>query len=421
MRHSFLVSLAIILTTTTAPVRADDFPPGWLPIKRLDDKLSWDEFRKSTDALNLYMPNGDASVRGVFVCYVFHSQDPRELARLWNFALVTVPPAFEYDLGHNDKRNGRFKLGHPVGNMGLLLKYLDVAARETKHPELATVPIVGWLGQNGSTLCNDLYQRAPERVLAWTDSFPNTLAKYPEVTKNVPFALAWEFTPNDQKERAGLKESKGPGVKDQPTPAPDLKSRANTYSFPHGIYSKFNFFIAFLHRCILARMPDQMPPPGQPVKLKPLTAKMGWVGDFNEVSEWNPIAPVDQAKGMVAPVWFPDEYMAWTWRAYHTAKPDIKLTAPAAEYRKGSDRKDCGIGFGPSFKAGEPLKFVAETTGNYTKIEFHDGDRIIGTATAAPWQIEGVRLEPGLRALFAVGVLPDGTRRSSRASFVGVQ
>jgi len=93
-------------------------------------------------------------VRGVFVSFVFHNGDPRELADLWNFALLTVPWQFEYDLGHNDKRNGRYKLGHEAGNMGILLNYLDQAAKVTKHQESRTVPIVGWIGQNGSRSWN---------------------------------------------------------------------------------------------------------------------------------------------------------------------------------------------------------------------------------------------------------------------------
>ena len=71
----------------------------------------------------------------------------------------------------NDKRNGRFKLGHEMENMGLLLRYLDQAAGPPAYPELSTVPIVGWLGQNGSRMCADLYARAPKRAGAG-DSFP---------------------------------------------------------------------------------------------------------------------------------------------------------------------------------------------------------------------------------------------------------
>ena len=103
---------------------AEDFPPGWLPINNLTNDTPW---AKTDDRIRLYLPNGDKPVRGVFACFVFHSQDPRELADLWNFALVTVPWPFEYDLGINDKRNGRYQAGHPMQNMGLLLRYTKLA------------------------------------------------------------------------------------------------------------------------------------------------------------------------------------------------------------------------------------------------------------------------------------------------------
>ena len=182
-----LVIIALLALTAGSGVAAD-FPPGWLPVSQLDEKPMWKEFRKINDKIHLYLPKDVKTVRGVFACFVFHSQDPRQLADLWEFALVTVPWPFEYDLGHNDQRNGRFKLGHPVGHMGTFLRYLEAAAKETKHPELTTVPIVGWLMQNGPKLGGDLFKRAPERVLAWSDGFPKPVAEAASMTAKVPFA-----------------------------------------------------------------------------------------------------------------------------------------------------------------------------------------------------------------------------------------
>ena len=204
------------------------------------------------------------------------------------------------------------------------------------------------------------------------------------------------------------------------TPAPDLTCRANTFAFPHGIYSKWNFFMLFLHRLIGLRLPEETPPAGQPTKLRPITKEQGWVGDYNPVAEWNPIAPFAKAEGMVAPTWLPDEYAAWSWRAYHSANPDLKLTAPIVEYRKGGNRKECGLGYGNVMKAGVPMTFAAEAKGNYVKIEFHDGDKIVGVAEKAPWQVGNIKLERGLRALFAVGVTAGGDRKVSRAAFLVV-
>jgi hypothetical protein len=269
MKHQRLVRILTILAVfagTHLIHAAENFPPGWVPVTRLDARPAWSAVREDKERIHLYLPNGDKPVRGVFVCFVFHSGDPRELADLWNFALVTVPWPFEYDLGHNDKRNGRFQLGHPAQDMGLLLRYLEHAATETKHPELATAPIVGWLGQNGSHLCADLFKRAPDRVLAWSDSFPNRLRQFPELTQRVPFAFAWEIPKNEL--RAGQRISKNDG--DAPA---DLSCRATAYGFDHGIYSKFNFFMAYLDRCIATRLPAEKPPPGQGVKLKPRRAR----------------------------------------------------------------------------------------------------------------------------------------------------
>ena len=202
-----ILFFALLLVVWSARAQAgDDFPPGWIPLSILDDKNTWSEVREIKDRIHLYLPDEDKPVRGVFACFVFHSGDPRELADLWNFALVTVPWPFEFDLGVNDKRNGRYKVGHDSQDMDLLLRYLDHAAKRLKRPELSKVPLVGWLGQNGSRLCADLYERAPERVLAWSDSFPNRLRQYPELTAKVPFAFAWEASKADL--RSGIRTYK---------------------------------------------------------------------------------------------------------------------------------------------------------------------------------------------------------------------
>lgn len=416
---ALLVAFVLSATIVTPSSAAEDFPPGWLPIQALDGTPLWSDFRKIDDKIHLYLPTQSKPVRGVFVCFVFHSSDPRELADLWNFALVTVPWPFEYDLGVNDKRNGRYKLGHPAGDMSLLLRYLDAAAKETKHPELSTVPLVGWLGQNGSHLCNDLYQRAPERVLAWSDSFPNRLRQFSELTKAVPFPFAWEISKNELRERARVpKANEGP--------LDDLSCRANTYGFDHGIYSKYNFFAAYLDRCIRLRLPAELPPAGEPVMLKPIVREQGWLGDFDPVGEWNPIARADaaEAKGMKYPVWLPDEYAAWMWRSYHSASPDLKLTGPVIEYSKNDGKwggPQSGLGYGGYLKANEPLTFTATASGGYEKVIFHDGHQTLGEALKSPWTLDGVKLSAGLHTLFVVGVQGDGSRTTSRPAFVIVR
>lgn len=412
------IGVLIWLTALGAvSAEANQFPPGWLPLSQLEaDTPSWSEFRDVKDRVHLYLPGGDKPVEGIFACFVFHSGDARELARLWNFALVTIPWPFEYDLGVNDKRNGRYKLGHPSQDMGLLLRYLKKAAQETGHPELATVPIVGWLGQNGSRLGADLYQRAPERVLAWADSFPNRLRTFPEFTKAVPFAFAWEASKKDL--RAGERS-----YKKGDEAVHDLSCRASTYGFGHGIYSKFNFFMAYLDRCIKLRLPESMPAPGEPVKLGPVRREAGWLGDFDPIGEWNPIAEAKspEAKSYRYPVWFPDAYMAHAWRSYHSSSPSLKMTGPVVEYRKKNGKwggPDCGLGYGGELPASEPVVLLATAKGKFKKVLFYDGDRQLAELSSSPWTSNPVNLEPGLHVLYAVGVAEDGSKVASRATFL---
>lgn len=418
----------------------DTPPPGWLPATRLDDRTPWEDVRKVEDKVQIYFPNGDKPVRGVYVTVVFHSQDPREVARLWDFALVTIPWPMLYDVGLPDTRSPRGKKTHlPVGNMAWLLHYLERAAAETGHPELAAAPVVGWLMQGGQHHAPDLAKRAPGRVVAWADAFHGRIDPYTEFTSRVPFVLAWEFGPNDEKRRRADREAKLKDVAGKPTPAPALVCEASTYDFPHGVYSKWGFFQVYLDRCIKARMPREAPEPGKPVTLKPVDRAAGWCADFNEVGEWVAIAPYNEAKGMVAPQWLPDAYAAWAYRAFHSHDPALTLTAPVTEYLgpraapKGG-RGISGVGFGKiEGKAGEPVALEAGLRGqvdkakppprtwDFVRVEFRDGDRLLGVADRAPWRLDGVRLDPGLHALFPVGVKADGTRVCGRPALYGVR
>ena len=416
-----ILFFALLLVVWSARAQTgDDFPPGWIPLSILDDKNTWSEVREIKDRIHLYLPDEDKPVRGVFACFVFHSGDPRELADLWNFALVTVPWPFEFDLGVNDKRNGRYKVGHDSQDMDLLLRYLDHAAKKLKRPELSKVPLVGWLGQNGSRLCADLYERAPERVLAWSDSFPNRLRQYPELTAKVPFAFAWEASKADL--RSGIRT-----YKKDPNPPADLSCRATTYGHGHGIYSKFNFFMFYLDRCIQARMPEKMPPSGQPVKLEPALRENGWVGDFDPIGSWNPIAPAKEGKLKKGkyPVWLPDEYAAWSWRAYHSSCTDLKITGPRHPYSKIDGKWGgngaCGLGYGGYLSAKEEHILSASVKGDYEKVLFHDGNQELGEASGPAWALPPRKLQPGLRVLFAVGVKADGSRAASKPAMVIVK
>ena len=50
-----------------------------------------------------------------------------------------------------------------------------------------------------------------------------------------------------------------------------------------------------------------------------------------------------------------------------------------------------------------------------------DGNRVVGGASAPTWTVEGVKLQPGLRVLFAVGIRGDGSRAASRPALAIVK
>ena len=163
-------------------------------------------------------------------------------------------------------------------------------------------------------------------------------------------------------------------------------------------------------------MPQEMPLAGQPVKLKPISFKDGWVGDFQPISEWNPIAKAAdrKAESFDHPSWLPDAYAAAMWRSYHSATPDIRMTEPIIPYGRTKRGPKMGLGYGGFLPVDKPLTLKAATTSDYAKVEFYDGDKLLGAADSAPWTIDGVRFEPGLHAIYAVGIASDGRHTASQ-------
>jgi hypothetical protein len=193
---------------------------------------------------------------------------------------------------------------------------------------------------------------------------------------------------------------------------------ATTYGFGHGIFSKYSFFTFWLDRAIKARLPEA-PDPQKPVALRALAVADGWVGDFAPIGSWNPIMPAKQAKGLAAPVWFPDEYTAWGWRAFHSNCTDIEMRQPAVPYSKASAySSDMANGYGGHLRAGAQVTCAAAVTGDYVRIEFYDGNIKLGEATAPSWSVQAtLPSERGVRAIHAVGIRPDGSRAASRPAF----
>ena len=102
----------------------------------------------------------------------------------------------------------------------------------------------------------------------------------------------------------------------------------------------------------------------------------------------------------------------------------IRLTWPVIEYSKHDGKwggPQCGLGYGGQLKSGKQLKFSAASSAEFVKVEFHDGPKILATAETVPWEADVLQLEPGLRALFAVGIDSRGERQASRPAFVIVE
>ena len=81
----------------------------------------------------------------------------------------------------------------------------------------------------------------------------------------------------------------------------------------------------------------------------------------------------------------------------------------------------CGLGYGGKLTAAESYTFSASVTGDFVKVQFHDGNEVVATVEHSPWKVERIKLAAGLRVLFAVGTKANGQRQASRPAFTIVE
>ena len=234
--------------------------------------------RFRSEAVHLYLPNKNRPVDGVFVCLVFTSPDPREFADVWNFALVTIPFPFTYDLGDKDHRNQSRANTHEPQGMQLLLRYLDDVAKQTNHPELSKVPIVGWMGQAGSLPENPLRLQSGTRARLGTPSSILRSEAFANLPYKVPFAYSWKSTTGERQRRP---ENAYPITSSAPC---STTLDASTYGFKH--------LGSFFDRQLFQ-------------KLKPIIKKP--VGGSRPPQNGIRLANSEEAKAFVFPSWLPDK------------------------------------------------------------------------------------------------------------------
>lgn len=150
-----------------------------------------------------------------------------------------------------------------------------------------------------------------------------------------------------------------------------------------------------------------------PIKLIKIDPATGWVADNTTwQSGITKICPATQFKGDLGhSSWLQNEDIAFIYRAYATHNNPLTIISPGP----------CGPGT-PTIAPGSNVPIIVDASKfpNWTKIEFYDGSKKLGTVTAPPSKFIATNLAPGYHVFSVLATDGDGNVRTSDPRMVVV-
>lgn len=306
-----------------------------------------------------------------------------------------------------------------------LRKGLDEALKEfaekTGRKELLHVPLAG-AGHSAGGMVSAVLLKSPARTLtlcldcAWVAD----PAKLNPEDKTVPTLFTLGAVPDAFQMLPGIEKNFVPARKDEWPWCLGLK-----WGCAHDWGNAAALFIPWTEAVAAARIPAEVDPAAGPVPLKPLRLEDGWLGDRETTTgQWAAVAPYDEFKGdRSQAVWLPNRAVAYVWRALEArdppvtieaATPDGKTKLPPAGPKASRDlivNPEIELALSAGVRAGAAVR----------KIQFFDGDGLVGEVTQAPWEWTWKKPTPGSHAIMAVYELADGKVGTSNPALLLVR
>jgi hypothetical protein len=253
---------------------------------------------------SLYIPAGLARVRGVYVTLPGNKHqtlvDEAQLGGYTPMVCISGQRAFVENVGF-----ALMGAGGPGGEAAPVLEALQALAERTRHPELATVPLIVDGYSMGSVRTLDLLRVCPERILAFTSmNFMKHDYLPPDAARKVPGLL---YTgPKDQYGRgypAAFAANRSKGA---------LWALIVQPGVGHTVGDCPALLYPFYTDIIRARLVESAD--GR-VSLRDMDPEAGWLGDAKTFA-------VVQAKASAADPasasWLSSPYVASLWRVLNT-------------------------------------------------------------------------------------------------------
>jgi len=362
--------------------------------------------------VKIFIPEDVKVLRGIGVHAAHYRMNPQdrwaESFRKMGFAHV----ALNMDL----KRTNR-----PV----VLRKALEVGLKEfaekSGHPELPNLPLLG-VGHSAGGMVTSVLLKTPERMLTACVSCGWIVdpQKLQPSESDVPLLFTLGAIPDAFKMLPGVESNFLPARKKGL-----LWGLGLQWGCAHDFANSATLFIPWCEAIADARIPKDASPLTGPVKLKALREQDGWLGDrgswethFATVASW-----ADYPGDKSAALWLPNRYVACVWRAFQSKDPPVILEVSTADGKVKLPAASPKVERGMMADANEDLLLEAIVRANLPlrRVQFYDGDVLIGETPLAPWRVTWKNASQGPHAVFAQWETLEGKPGVSNPALVVVR
>jgi hypothetical protein len=300
-----------------------------------------------------------------------------------------------------------------------IIQALDDWAAMGVHPEIAHLPMIARGSSNAGVTAYAMACLVPERMICFT---PNVGPRYgsAEVTEAVRRVPGWMHVgPTDPFFKAGMEETRALFAEHRPRGA--LWAWDAEQGKGHEIRHIDDVDMAFYVWALEHRLPTDADGRDGLIQLREVAEESGWLADpdswedgITHIASW-----ADYDRDRDRAVWLANEDMAFLYRAIASYDNPLSINirgveAVRNEYGEGTLLRSVG---GNVLEPGREVTVDCDAAGmpGWTKIEFYDGARLLGTVrpgepTSCTFTVDGDRK---VYALTALGYTADGERRTS--------
>ena len=306
-----------------------------------------------------------------------------------------------------------------------LRKGLDDALKEfaakTGRPELPHLPMIG-IGHSAGGMVVPVLLASPERAITTCVScgWITDPKKLKPSEKSMPMLFTLGAIPDAFKMLPGIEERFVPARREGLTWGLALQ-----WGCAHDFANSATLFIPWCESIAAMRLPKYPPRTGGPVKLRDIKLSDGWLGQSPTIeTNLATVAPYKDYKGdKTKAVWLPSRSVAFVWRAIQSQDPPVVLEASTADgstklpNANPKSERQMTIAPGGSIM----LQATVRKGCSVSKIQYYDGDRLIGESTKAPWRFEWTQPPAGLRPVWAMWTSSDGEKGVSNPALIIVR